>query len=122
LLSAPQKEFGKEVVADVQFTEPYLPSVTLNKNFVELFTVVVRKESCSVCFAKLCLRMDNFLIKIDGFVTMSCMFSEAPFVVYIMLLLDHSSFSMMILDLLLLYSIMYEKNSRACTQGKKVSV
>jgi hypothetical protein len=53
---------------------------------------------------------------------MSCMFSEAPFVVYIMLLLDHSSFSMMILDLLLLYSIMYEKNSRACTQGKKVSV
>jgi hypothetical protein len=66
--------------------------------------------------AKLCLRMDSFLIKIDGFVTISCMFSEAPFVVYIMLLLDHSSFSLMILDLLLLYSIMYEKkNSRACT-------
>lgn len=56
--------------------------------------------------AKLCLRMDSFLIKIDGFVTISCMFSEAPFVVYIMLLLDHSSFSLMILDLLLLYSIM----------------
>lgn len=49
----------------------------------------------------------------------SCMFSEAPFVLYIMLLLDHSSFSLMILDLLLLYSIMYEKKLPRMHTGQK---
>jgi hypothetical protein len=33
-----QKVLDKEIVADVQFTEPYLPSVILDKAFAECFT------------------------------------------------------------------------------------
>jgi hypothetical protein len=45
LSSARQKVLGKEVVADVQFTERSLPSVTLGKAFAE----------CKIVFAE-CLR------------------------------------------------------------------
>jgi hypothetical protein len=45
LPSARQKVLGKEAVADVQFTERSLPSVTLGKVFAE----------CFICFAE-CLR------------------------------------------------------------------
>jgi hypothetical protein len=37
LSSARQKELGKEVIADVQFTETSLSSVTLGKYFTECF-------------------------------------------------------------------------------------
>jgi hypothetical protein len=37
LPSAQQKVLSKEVVADVQFTKPYLSSVTLSKFFAECF-------------------------------------------------------------------------------------
>jgi hypothetical protein len=36
--SARQKVLGKKSVVDVQFTESYLPSVTLDKNFVKYFS------------------------------------------------------------------------------------
>jgi hypothetical protein len=45
LPSARQKVLGKEAVADVQFAERSLPSVTLGKVFAE----------CFICFAE-CLR------------------------------------------------------------------
>jgi hypothetical protein len=37
LSGARQKVFGKEVVADLQLTETFLPSVTLGKDFAECF-------------------------------------------------------------------------------------
>jgi hypothetical protein len=45
LPSARQKVLGKEAIADVQFAERSLPSVTLDKVFAE----------CFICFAE-CLR------------------------------------------------------------------
>jgi hypothetical protein len=47
LPSARQKVLGKEVVADVQFAERSLPSVTLGKAFAECFSVSA-KELCPV--------------------------------------------------------------------------
>jgi hypothetical protein len=46
LPSAWQKVLGKEAVADVQFTETSLPSVTLGKDFVECFSGFAECLSC----------------------------------------------------------------------------
>jgi hypothetical protein len=47
LSSARQKVLGKEAVADVQFTESYLPRVTLGKEFTECLKHST-KQLCSV--------------------------------------------------------------------------
>lgn len=45
--SVRQKVLGNEAVADVQFTETYLPKVTLGKEFVEYFIRALNKAAVS---------------------------------------------------------------------------
>jgi hypothetical protein len=60
LPSARQKVLGKEAVADVQFAERSLPSVTLGKAFAECFSSFAEclrhsaKELCPVVFRMHC--------------------------------------------------------------------
>jgi 5,10-methenyltetrahydromethanopterin hydrogenase len=51
--SVRQKVLGNEAVADVQFTETYLPKVTLGKEFIEYFIRALNKAVVSVaCTAR----------------------------------------------------------------------
>jgi hypothetical protein len=67
LPSARQKVLGKEAVADVQFAERSLPSVTLGKVFAECFLGFAEclrhsaKELCPVVFAFRLLASSEFL-------------------------------------------------------------